>query len=103
MDGLRRTGPKLEPAPWDDPTLAKTKLPWEPVDVPKDIRVFIQAGPTAYYAGGDGKLQSIDAATGKPGPSCELGAAPSYDGLAAAQGRLYIALQDGRVVCLGKR
>ena len=32
----------------------------------------------------------------------ELPAAPVYDGLAAAQGRLYLACEDGTVRCMGE-
>ena len=31
----------------------------------------------------------------------ELGSAPVYDGLAAAGGRLFLAMKDGSVLCLG--
>lgn len=55
-------------------------------------------------AGFDGEqgvyLRIADAADGRTISECELPAMPVFDGLAAANGRLYLATRDGRVLCL---
>jgi len=50
-----------------------------------------------------GLLRAISAADGRMLGELELDAPPVYDGMAAAGGRLYAALTDGSVVCLGSR
>jgi outer membrane protein assembly factor BamB len=47
-----------------------------------------------------GQLLAISAADGKPLADYELGATPTFDGMAAASGRLYVTTIDGRVICL---
>jgi hypothetical protein len=44
---------------------------------------------------------AISAVDGKKLAAVELGAAPVFDGMAAAKGRLYLATLDGKVLCLG--
>ncbi len=49
-------------------------------------------------------LCAFAAADGKPVAELKLDSLPVWDGLAAAGGRLYLAVQSGRVICLaGKR
>jgi len=48
-----------------------------------------------------GQLLAVSAADGKLLAARELGAMPAFDGMAAAQGRLYVSTVDGRVICLG--
>ena len=49
-----------------------------------------------------GVLWAASAANGKKLAEYKLDAAPSWDAMAAAYGRLYLAMQDGSVVCFGK-
>jgi len=49
-----------------------------------------------------GVVQAIAAADGSGVSECKLPAPPVWDGMAAAGGRLFIALQNGRLVCLAK-
>ena len=49
-----------------------------------------------------GLLWAVSAASGEKLAEYELEAMPVFDGMAAADGRLYIALQGGRIVCMGK-
>ncbi len=57
-------------------------------------------------AGFDGQLESqlliFDAATGKEMHCVSAPSAPVFDGLAAANDKLYMALTDGSVVCFGQ-
>jgi hypothetical protein len=48
-------------------------------------------------------LCAVSAADGKTLAQYHLDSLPVFDGLAAAQGRLYLTLQDGRLLCLGDR
>ena len=50
-----------------------------------------------------GLLYAVDTATGKRLASHRLPSPPLFDGAAAAQGRLYIAQEDGSITCFGKR
>ena len=58
--------------------------------------------PLASIEGRRGaKLFVLDAATGRETTERELDAPPVWDGMAAARGRLYLALANGDIVCLG--
>jgi hypothetical protein len=48
-------------------------------------------------------LLAVSAADGKTLTQSELSSVPVWDGMAAANGRLYLAMKDGRVVCLHGR
>ena len=45
---------------------------------------------------------AVSATDGKPLAEYELSAAPIWDGIALANGQLYISLADGTVQCLGR-
>jgi hypothetical protein len=58
--------------------------------------------PLASIEGRRGaKLLVLDAATGRKMTECDLDAPSVWDGMAAARGRLYVALANGDIVCLG--
>ena len=48
-------------------------------------------------------LWAVSAAAGKRLAEYRLDAPPAWDGMAAAQGRLFIATEDGRVLCMARR
>ncbi|MEA3368490.1 MAG: PQQ-binding-like beta-propeller repeat protein, partial [Planctomycetota bacterium] len=54
-----------------------------------------------FQGEGGGRLYVADARTGKDAGAQPLDAAPVWDGMAVAGGRLYVALADGTLVCLG--
>ncbi|KPK41737.1 MAG: hypothetical protein AMK72_14955 [Planctomycetes bacterium SM23_25] len=60
-----------------------------------------------YEAAHEGRLGGVlwaaSATDGTKLARCQLDAAPTWDGMAAANGRLYVSLADGAVVCLGER
>ena len=72
------------------------------------MKALILAGGTLFAAGPSGEanapglLVAVSAADGSVLSQLALGAAPVFDGLAAAGGRLYVSLKNGRVACLGK-
>jgi outer membrane protein assembly factor BamB len=87
-------------------------------DVPLLVRAMVLAGDRLFvagppadalqslpaFSGQDGAtLCAISAAEGKTLSAYRLDALPVFDGLAAAQGRLYLTLQDGRLLCLSDR
>jgi outer membrane protein assembly factor BamB len=50
-----------------------------------------------------GVLYAVDSATGKKLSEQKLDAPPVFNGIAAANGRLFLATADGRLVCIGRR
>jgi outer membrane protein assembly factor BamB len=64
----------------------------------KEHTVIAQATP------GAGSVRIVDNATGKKIiATVKLDSAPIYDALAIADGKVFVALEDGRILCLGKR
>jgi hypothetical protein len=47
-------------------------------------------------------LLAVNAKDGTILSARPLGGVPGFDAIAAAGGRLYVAMQDGRIVCLAK-
>jgi outer membrane protein assembly factor BamB len=54
----------------------------------------------------DGKrgasLWAVSTESGKMGSELKLKSPPVWDGMSVAQGRLYVATVDGKVICFGK-
>jgi outer membrane protein assembly factor BamB len=50
----------------------------------------------------DAQLLAFSARDGKQLASLVLDAPPAFDGLAAADGRLYVSCRDGSIHCLGR-
>jgi hypothetical protein len=58
--------------------------------------------PLASFEGRlGGKLRAVSAADGKTLSRCELASPPVFDGMAAANGRLYLSAMDGHLRCYG--
>ena len=58
--------------------------------------------PWAAYEGRrGGVLFALKTADGTKKAELQLDAAPAYDGMAIAGGRLYLSLTDGKILCLG--
>jgi len=55
----------------------------------------------AYEGRMGGILWAASASTGEKLAQYKLDAPPAWDGLAAANGMLFLSLADGRVMCLG--
>jgi len=85
-------------------------------DVPLLARAMVLAGDTLFLAGPpaaalesepayDGTkgaiFSAVSATDGRTLSQRPLDALPTFDGLAAAQSRLYLTTQDGRLLCLG--
>jgi hypothetical protein len=66
-------------------------------------QTLLAAGPADKFAAKTGKLWTISTADGAKRAELDLEAAPVYDGLAAAGGRLYLATRDGMLLCLGDK
>ncbi len=59
--------------------------------------------PVAAWRGAKGGyLWAVSTETGERLSECRLEAPPVFDGLAATNGRLYLATTDGSVVCHGE-
>ncbi|GAB6166069.1 hypothetical protein JCM19992_20690 [Thermostilla marina] len=73
-------------------------------------RVYVAGTPVAFpaddmaaaYEGRlGGRVRVVSAGTGETVTEAVLPAAPVWDGMAVAGGRLFVSLQDGSVLCLG--
>ncbi len=71
------------------------------------MKAVLWAGDRVYVAAHvdpssqtSGELWIFSAVDGSPEGTVSLGAAPAFDGLAAADNRLYVSTQDGRIMCL---
>lgn len=94
------------------------KTPWLVKSLDIHPRALLKAGPNLVVAGfpkqsdvvhedgtpiaGPGVLLHVAAADGTVSGRRELPAVPVFDGMSAAGGRLYIAGEDGSVVCLAE-
>ncbi len=68
-----------------------------PDEVPEDA-------PYAAFEGRlGGKLLAFHRETGKMRSELTLDAPPAWDGLSAAAGRVFVAQEDGKLVCLRER
>ena len=64
---------------------------------------FAAADPTAAWRGErGGLLRAVSTDDGRKLAEYPLATPPVFDGMAAANGRLYLATLDGRVVCMGE-
>ena len=87
--------------------------------LPVRIRAMVKAGHTLFVAGppdvldpGDplgafegrkgGLLCAVDPASGETLWKYDLPVPPVFNGLIAAAGRLYVAMQDGKIACFGR-
>jgi hypothetical protein len=56
----------------------------------------------AYNGQLGGRILAVSAIDGKKLAEYKLSAAPAWDGIAIADGQLYIGLENGTVQCLGQ-
>ncbi len=66
-----------------------------------DIKAALKEQADALEGRKGGRLWAVSTESGKVLRRYRLDAVPVFDGLIAAGGRLYMATQDGRVICLG--
>jgi len=86
--------------------------------IPVRVRAMVLAGKNLFVAGPPdvvpkddplaafegrkgGALWTVSAADGKIAARTQLDAPPAFDGLIAADGRLFLSTSDGRVLCFG--
>jgi len=94
--------------PTSDPRKGRAAQKKWRIEVIKDIRIngLAIANEHVVVAGAlpvGGQVQLIDKASGRQIAALKLDSAPIYDGLAVADGKVFVALEDGRVLCLGNR
>ena len=88
---------------------------WKPI--PIQVRAMVKTRDVLFVAGprggeltsraalagqADGTLLAVSPDDGRVLAEMHLPAAPVWDGMAAAGGRLFVSTRDGRVLCLGK-
>ena len=76
-----------------------------PFDAPSGrqcISAILLAGDTLCLASAQGRLAVVDARNGSILSQSEV-SPPAWDGMAAAEGRLFLSTQDGQLVCLGQK
>ena len=64
------------------------------------IRAKLAEQVAAFEGRKGARLWAVAAEDGKKLTECELTSVPVFDGLAAANGRLYLVTMDGKVLCL---
>jgi hypothetical protein len=67
----------------------------------EDVQKLLARQDDALEGKIGGKLLSIHAPTGQVENTLDLGTLPAWDGMASANGRLFLSTQDGRVLCIG--
>ncbi len=99
------------PVPAEEPP---DKRSWN-VKLPLQVRAMLLAGERIVVAGwedfvgvqgadggeGDVFLWTVSTADGRKLSAQRLEARPVFDGMAAAYGRLYVPLRNGKILCLG--
>ena len=106
--------------PSQTPTVRKPKDRWA-IRVPIRVTAMVIAGETLFVAGSDdvlypedpwaayegrkgGKLMAFSVNDGEKLAEYKLPAAPVFDGMAAAQDRIYLSARGGKLICYaGKR
>jgi len=66
-----------------------------------EVQAAMREHVAAFEGQKGGVLMAVSKADGKMRAAYRLGAAPVFDGMAAAAGRLFLATLDGTVLCLG--
>jgi len=89
----------------------ETKPQWEK-RVPLQVRAIVLADDVLFAAGppikagqwpkeaGEAILMAVSASDGTELAQYKLDSSPVFDGMAAANGRLYLSLENGRVLCM---
>lgn len=67
-----------------------------------DVQQALAAQDAALEGKIGGRLLSVDGETGKVENSVELGTLPTWDGMAGANGQIFLTTLDGQVLCFGK-
>ena len=97
-------------------TMTRKKKPVWSVQIPVNGRSMVLAGKVLFVAGSPdtvdskdplgaieercgGKLWAVSSENGKKLSEYDLKSAPVFDGLIAAQKKLYIVMQDGTISC----
>ncbi|MFT5094264.1 MAG: hypothetical protein ACI93T_003099 [Porticoccaceae bacterium] len=70
------------------------------------VRTMLCAGPHLYLKteapdSPRGVIRKLAATTGEELSRLPLDVAPTFDGMSAANGRLYVSTQDGKLLCFG--
>jgi hypothetical protein len=65
------------------------------------IQAKLEAQAAALQGRMGGQMLAVSASDGKLLAAFELGAMPTFDGMAAARSKLYLTTVDGKVLCLG--
>jgi outer membrane protein assembly factor BamB len=117
-------GAKPDGEPWAARLARRGAPPEEPsepgwaCELPLMVRAMVLAGEVLFLAGPPdpfttddptaawegrrgGLLRAVAAGDGRTLAESKLEAPPAFDGMAAADGRLYLATLDGRVLCMG--
>ena len=67
-----------------------------------EVQQLLNAQDDALEGKSGGKLLAVNTETGEIEHVVELGTLPSWDGLAGANGQLFLTTLDGKVMCFGK-
>ena len=68
-----------------------------------EVQQLLSAQDDALEGKSGGKLLAVNTETGEIEHTVELDTLPSWDGLAGANGQLFLTTLDGKVMCFGKQ
>ena len=83
------------------PRIFDEKEAWKRIYEP-DTQAQLARQASILQGNEGGLLWAVSAASGETLSRGELASVPVWAGMAAAYGRLYVPMEDGTVVCLGK-
>ena len=96
-------------ASWEAPEKGAFDFRWQPQKTFVDVHALLAAGDTVFFAGPafdpvgpEADLQCVSLKDGRITPILKLPCTPPQDGMSAAKGRLYVALRNGTLLCLGR-
>ena len=80
---------------------------WSVSVPPRSVQAILPAGPTLFVAGVEGehggKLTLYSTDNGEKLGELGFSDVPVFDGMAAADGRLYVCTENGRAFCFGRK
>ncbi len=82
-------------------TMQETRAMVSYYEVVRKRSIDLIAQNEAWQGKRGGLLRTVSLEDGKPLATCKIDGVPVFDGMSAAAGRLYLATQDGKIVCFG--
>ena len=82
-------------------SLADRKMRWTK-RLPVQVRAMVLSEKVLFAAGASALLIAISSSDGTELARYRLDSSPVFDGMGAAYGRIYLACEDGQIICMGE-